>query len=86
MPANDGTPRVWLSVLTPSDKGVVIEHHALSYDHHAAAKRMQSHGLPMGYAVALETGLWPSCDILPNEELRSRGRSIEPFSVLWERP
>jgi hypothetical protein len=29
--------------------------------------------LPEGYAAALETGLWPSCDVLPSKEIRERG-------------
>jgi len=31
MPANGGTRPVWYSVLTPSDDGVLIEHHSLDY-------------------------------------------------------
>jgi len=81
MPANDGTSRVWFSVLTPSDDGVTIAHHALSYDHQATAKRMRSCRLPEGYAAALESGLWPSCDVLPAVELSARGRPIEPWKL-----
>jgi hypothetical protein len=84
MPANDGTPRVWYSVLTPSDVGVVIEHHALNYDYQTAAKRMRSCGLAEGYAMALESGLWPSCDVLPAAELKARGRPIEPCQAHWQ--
>jgi hypothetical protein len=40
MPANDGAPRVWFSVLTPSDGGILIEHQTLDYDHAATAARM----------------------------------------------
>jgi hypothetical protein len=83
MPANDGTPRAWFSVLTPNDDDIVIEHHALEYDYSSAAAKMREHGLPEGYAAALETGLWPSCDILPAEELKVRGQPIEPGSVCW---
>jgi len=85
MPANDGTSRVWFSILTTSDEGVVIEHQALSYNHHAAATRMRSCGLPEGYATALESGLWPSCDVLPAAELSARGCPIEPYRVVWKR-
>ncbi len=83
VPANDGTPRVWFSVLTPSDDGILVEHHALGYDHTAAATKMRQHGLPEGYAAALETGLWPSCEILPPAELAMRGRRLDPGSVFW---
>lgn len=52
MPANDGTPRVWFSVLTPSDDGIVVEHHAIDYDYASAATKMRQSGLPEGYAAA----------------------------------
>jgi predicted phosphodiesterase len=83
VPANDGTRRVWFSVLTPSDGGVAIEHHALDYDNASAAAKMRERGLPEGYAAALETGLWPSCDILPPAELASRGRRLDPAAAFW---
>jgi predicted phosphodiesterase len=83
MPANDGTPRVWFSVLTPSDDGIVVEHHALDYDYSSAAAKMREHRLPEGYAAALETGLWPSCDVLPPAELGARGRRLEPSALFW---
>lgn len=83
LPANDGTPRVWFSVLTAEDKGVRIEHRALDYDHATAAAKMRRAGL-QDYATAVETGLWPSCDVLPAQEIRQRGVAIEPGSVLWK--
>jgi hypothetical protein len=83
MPANDGTPRAWFSVLTPTDDAIAVEHHALEYDYSSAAAKMREHGLPEGYAAALESGLWPSCDILPVGELRARGKPIEPGSAFW---
>src|SRR5262252_2074900 len=33
MPANDGTPRVWYSILSPTQDGIAITHHALDYNH-----------------------------------------------------
>jgi len=86
IPANDATPRVWFSVLTPRDGGIHIEHHALMYDHAAAAAKMRQRGLPEGYAMALETGLWPSCDILPVMELVKQGKYMEPGAVVWRKP
>jgi predicted phosphodiesterase/pyruvate-formate lyase-activating enzyme len=84
MPANDGTPRVWFSLLTPHAGGVALDHRALAYDHAAAADKMRRAGLPEGYAAALETGLWPSCDVLPFKEIRERGVPLEPGSVIWK--
>lgn len=85
LPANDGTPRVWFSTLTPARDGIAIAHHALDYDHVTAAAKMRAHGLPEGYAAALETGLWPSCDVLTPPELARRGRRLEPWAVRWAR-
>lgn len=83
MPANDGTPRVWFSVLTPHDGGLRIEHCALDYDHRGSAAKMRARGLPEGYAAALETGLWPSLDVLPAEEARRTGRALEQGEIVW---
>ncbi|VAW16891.1 hypothetical protein MNBD_ALPHA09-1856 [hydrothermal vent metagenome] len=76
LPANDGTPRVWVSVLQESGDGIRFEHVPLTYDHKRAARKMRERGLPDGYAQALETGLWPSLDILPPRE---RGLTGIPF-------
>jgi predicted phosphodiesterase len=86
MPANDGTPRAWFSLLTPQADGLAIEHRALAYDHAAAAAKMRRAALPEGYAVALETGLWPSCDVLPFKEIRERGVPLTPGRVAWTPP
>ena len=54
MPANDGTPRVWYSVLSPSHtpRSISVEHVWLSYDHQGAAIAMRRANLPEGYAGA----------------------------------
>ena len=84
MPANDGTPRVWYSILG-ENKGVLsIEHLALEYDYRSAAEKMRCAGLPDGYADALESGLWPSCDVLPFQEIRERGVSIEAGAIEFQ--
>lgn len=83
LPANDGTPRAWYSVLRPAAGGIAIEHRPLAYDHARAAARVRDRGLPGGYADALESGLWPSLDILPTAERARRGRRLAPGSVVW---
>jgi len=40
MPANDGTPDVWYSVLTPQSDKIFFTHHRLTYDHQGAALRL----------------------------------------------
>src|SRR5262249_35389017 len=86
MPANDGTPRVWYSVITPEKDAISIEHRALEYDYAAAAGKMRRAGLPEEYAIALETGLWPGCDVLPWKEIRERGIPLEPGKIVYQRP
>jgi len=87
LPANDGTPRAWFSLLTSEPGGIRIEHRVLDYDHRAAAAAMRARGLAGGYADALETGLWPSCDVLPPAELAARGKPLMPGTVRWpDRP
>jgi uncharacterized radical SAM superfamily Fe-S cluster-containing enzyme len=83
MPANDGTPRVWFSLLRPEAGGIRIEHRSLQYDYETAADKIRSTGLPEEYAGALESGLWPSCDILPYREILERGVPLLPREVFW---
>jgi len=83
LPANDGTPRVWYSVLAAAAGGIVIEHRALEYDHLSAAAKMRRVGLPEEYAAALATGIWPSCDVLPWKEIRERGARLEAGRARW---
>jgi uncharacterized radical SAM superfamily Fe-S cluster-containing enzyme len=83
MPAHDGTPRAWFSVLTPEHTGLHIEHRALAYDHAAAAAAMTRAGLPPDYRDALATGIWPSCDALPYREIRDSGVAVDPGAVVW---
>lgn len=65
MPPHDGSAQTRFGVLS---KGQLrVEH--LIYDAKAAAQDMSAAGLPMDYARALESGYWPSEDILP-EALR----------------
>ena len=84
MPANDGTPRVWYSVLDDKNGSLSIEHCVLDYDYQSAARNMRHANLPNGYADALGTGLWPSCDVLPFNEIRERGVAIEAGSIEFQ--
>ena len=83
MPANDGTPRGWYSILTGSDDGIDITLHGLVYDHHATALaiRAVTPGLP--YAQTLEDGLWPNMAVLPETEHGLQGLALEPPPVHW---
>lgn len=85
MPANDGTPRGWFALLTPMGDGLAVEILPLDYEYRAAATAMRQAGLPEGYAAGLESGLWPSCDVLPPTELSARGMPLAPSPLLWPR-
>lgn len=85
MPANDGTARVWFSLITPTEAGLTIEHRALRYDYEAAQAAMQRAGLPDCYREALATGLWPSLDVLPQHERGLTGIPISETRFLWEK-
>ncbi|MCA3416098.1 MAG: hypothetical protein INF84_15995 [Roseomonas sp.] len=83
MPADDGTPRIWFALLTPGKAGLSVEILPLQYDHAAAAAAMRAAGLPEGYAAALGSGLWPSCDVLPPAERARRGQKLLPAELVW---
>jgi predicted phosphodiesterase len=83
MPADDGTARVWFAVLTPLTSDLRIEILPLDYDHAAAAGAMRVARLPEGYAAALGSGIWPSCDVLPEAERARRGVQLAPVTLGW---
>ena len=83
LPANDGTPRLWFSLLRPEGSGVTVEHRALVYDHASAAEKMRRAELPEAYAAALASGRWPSEDILPMAERAVGGRALTPGGLFW---
>jgi predicted phosphodiesterase len=82
IPANDGTNRVWYAMIEPTDSGLKISTHALTYDHETAAGEMCREGLT-AYAEALESGHWPSTDVLPEKETTRTGQRLEPLSLNW---
>ncbi|MGH7121336.1 MAG: radical SAM protein [Acetobacteraceae bacterium] len=83
MPANDGTPRGWFSLLVPEQREIEVRHLPLEYDFRSAAQATRTARLPEEYAEALESGLWPSFDILPVEEQAATGRTLVAFSRRW---
>lgn len=76
MPANDGTARVWYSQMQVQNGDINFSHLPVTYDAKTAAAKMRQAGLPQGYANALETGLWPSLDILPPPEAAATGTPL----------
>lgn len=77
LPANDGTPRVWYSVIFERDGMLRFEHCPLRYDHRAAAEAMRRFGLA-DYAETLESGIYPTFDSLADAERRATGKALSP--------
>lgn len=84
MPANDGTPRVWYSVIDKTPEGIRFSHIPLTYDFKKTQEKMRKARLPEGYASALETGLWPSCDILTPLEMKKCGVRGKAQQYVWK--
>ncbi len=83
MPANDGTPRGWFSVITPGPDGLDITLHELDYDHETAARAMRAALPDLPYAETLSSGLWPNMAVLPEAERGLRGRALAAGTVHW---
>jgi predicted phosphodiesterase len=62
MPPHDGRAETRYAVLENGD----VTFERLSYDVEAAVAAMEAAGLVQGYEIALETGNWPSEDVLPD--------------------
>ena len=83
MPANDGTPRTWYAVLYDQADGLEVEIRALHYDHSLASQVMRQNGLSNAYAGALESGLWPGMDGLPESERQQRNVPLMESKAFW---
>ena len=72
-PANDGTTRVWYTVLT-AGAGLEVEFVPLAYDHEGLAREMETEKLPPEFVETIRTGWWTTClENMPARE-RQRGR------------
>jgi predicted phosphodiesterase len=72
-PENDGTPRVWYTLLTIGQR-IDVEFVAIDYDHAALAADMRAEGLPKEFVDTIVSGWWTTClEVLPQKE-RARGR------------
>ncbi len=76
LPANDGTPDGWYLLLSPERDCLVCRWQRLNYPVEETVTAMRNAGLLSGYMDTLETGLWPSMDILPEPERNVRGQPI----------
>jgi len=82
MPANDGSRDGWYLLLSPFNGGTRVGWHRLRYDWHRAQLVMRQSGLANGYADALGTGLWPSMDVLPDDERSRQGKALDPIPLM----
>lgn len=82
MPANDGTADGWYMLIQPMGEHIEISWHRLSYDVLHTVKHMMREKVSMPYAQCLQDGLWPSLDVLPEQEILQTGLPIELDSVI----
>jgi hypothetical protein len=87
MPANDGTTNTWFSILSLDENNkkqrIKIDSIALHYNHQQAKESMLNAKLNNGYADALVSGLWPSMDVLTEQEKNKKGIAIAPHSTYY---
>lgn len=81
MPANDGTPDGWFLLLHSVGAGLEASWRRLAYDSRPSRAAMQIARLSLPYADCLETGLWPSLDVLPDAERTQTGRQLSIDSL-----
>lgn len=80
LPANDGTQSGWYMQLTPQELAIDVSWHRLEYDATRSYQSMQQAGL-QAYAGTLLTGLWPSMDVLPENERALQGKPLHPANL-----
>ena len=83
MPANDGTPRVWYSLIEATHQGISFSHKSLTYDHINAIKTMMKYGLD-DYATSLESGIYPSQETFAAAEQKAKGVALKEHTVLYK--
>ena len=74
-PENDGTNRVWFTMLEADPvEGWKVEFVPVAYDHRRLAREMRDEGLPEEFIETTLTGWWTTClEVLPAKE-RVRGK------------
>jgi predicted phosphodiesterase len=85
MPANNGSADVWYMLLESDSPGVLASWHQLSYPFKESQQSTRAAGM-VEYAQALESGIWPSQEVLPDWEKRQRGRRISVGPLMLRGP
>ena len=71
-PENDGSRRVWYTILRGMKDRVTSEFVPVNYDAERLALEMREEELPEEFAETIESGWWTTClEILPEKERRS---------------
>jgi len=74
-PANDGTPRVWYTLISAEKEQPKVEFIPVTYNHKALAQQMHAEQLPGEFIDTITSGHWTTClEILPSKE-----RSVSRF-------
>lgn len=82
MPANDATPNTWYSVISINENAMLqIQQCALQYNYQQAYAAMHQANLTNSYAQALQSGIWPSNQILPPSEQAQQGIALQANTV-----
>ncbi len=79
MPANDGTADGWYMMLDHGDP-ITCHWARLVYDAKKSSRSTIDAGM-VEYGEALNSGLWPSMDVLPTTERNQQGVAIEENSI-----
>ena len=82
MPANDGTCDGWYMLLVPTDGGIEVSWHRLTYNVEQTIAAMQQADVSAAYRECLGNGLWPSVDVLPAEETAQMGQPIKLTTLM----
>jgi predicted phosphodiesterase len=77
MPANDGTRDGWYLILEPVGNRIECRWQRLNFAADAASQQMTRVGLPDAYANALLSGIWPSMDVLPEQQRQQQGLELD---------
>ena len=76
MPANEGSPEVWFTILDDSTKPIQVNFRKLKYNHTLTNKLMLNGLLPESYAKTIISGIWDNMEILPEAEQLLKGKTI----------
>ncbi len=78
MPANDGTPRTWYSLIEYQNNILYFQNCELHYSYKETRQKMQCADISSDYIGTLKYGVWPSEEVLPEHEKSQCGIKLQP--------